>query len=132
MPFKPRDVRDMAERYTAAWNSHSPRKVASFYSEEGRITINNGDPSVGRAEITEMGKGFYSEFPDLVVHMDDIRAAGHNAIYVWTLEGKHGETGQYVEIGGWEEWVLSGDLLIDESLGRFDANEYDRQVAEGL
>ncbi len=44
MPFKPQDVRDMAERYTAAWNSHSPQKVASFYSEEGRITINNGDP----------------------------------------------------------------------------------------
>jgi hypothetical protein len=30
---------------------------------------------------------------------------------------------------GWEEWMLSGDLLVRESLGRYDAVEYERQVA---
>ncbi len=32
--------------------------------------------------------------------------------------------------GGWEEWMLSDDLLVRESLGRYDAVEYDRQIAE--
>ena len=128
----PKDIYDMAERYAKAWSSHSPESVASFYEEDGRITINNGEPIEGRAAITEMVKGFYSEFPDLVVHLDEIRTAGNNAIFVWTLEGKHSETGNSVKVGGWEEWTLSDNVLVSASLGRFDAGEYDRQVAEGI
>jgi myo-inositol-hexaphosphate 3-phosphohydrolase len=63
--------------------------------------------------------------------MDGVRKAGDNAIFVWTLEGTHSETGNFVKVGGWEEWMLSGDLLVRESLGRYDAVEYERQVAHG-
>ena len=132
MPIKPDDIRDMAERYAAAWSSRSSNAVASFYEENGRISINNGEPIVGRAAIAEMATGFYNEFPDLVVRLDEIRTAGHNAIFLWTLEGTHSETGNYVKVGGWEEWMLSDDVLVRESLGRFDAVEYDRQIAEGI
>ena len=132
MTLDPNDIRNMAERYAKAWSSHSPEAVASFFEEGGKITINNGDPTVGRAAIVEMAKGFYSEFPDLVLHMDEIRTAGHNAIFVWTLEGKHSETGNSVKVRGWEEWTLSDNILVSSSLGRFDAVEYDRQVAEGI
>ena len=132
MALEPKDIRDMAERYAMAWSSHSPEAVASFYEEDGSISINNGDLIVGRVAIAEMAKGFYSEFPDLVVHLDEIRTAGNNAIFVWTLEGKHSETGNSVKVGGWEEWTLSDNILISASLGRFDAVEYDRQVAEGI
>jgi uncharacterized protein (TIGR02246 family) len=128
----PAAIRDMAERYAKAWCSHSPEAVASFYEETGRIVINNGEAIVGRAAIADMTKGFFSEFPDLVVHLDDIRTAGHNAIFVWTLEGTHSETGNSVKVGGWEEWTLSDNLLVSASLGRFDAVEYARQVAEGI
>lgn len=132
MPIKPDDVRDMARRYAKAWSSHSPEAVATFYEEDGRISINGGEALVGRAAIADMAQGFYGEFPDLVVHLDEIRTAGHNAVFLWTLEGTHGETGNSVKVGGWEEWLLSDNLLVSESLGRFDAVEYDRQIAEGL
>lgn len=128
----PRAVRTMAETYAQAWSSGSAEAVASFYEEDGRIAINGGEPIVGREAIAEMARGFYSEFPDLVVHLDDIRTASRLAIFVWTLEGRHSETGKQVKVGGWEEWTLSDNLLVAESLGRFDAAEYDRQVAEGI
>jgi len=132
MPINSDDIRDMADRYAKAWSSGSPDAVASFYEEDARISINNGEPIVGRAAIAEMAQGFYSEFPDLVVRLDEIRTAGQNAVFLWTLEGKHGETGNFVKVEGWEEWSLSDDALITESLGRFDAVEYDRQIAEGV
>ena len=132
MALEPEAIRHIAEGYAEAWCIHSPEAVASFYEENGSIAINNGDAIVGRAAIADMTKGFFSECPDLVVHLDDIRTAGRNAIFVWTLEGTHSETGNYVKVGGWEEWTLSDNLLISASLGRFDAVEYDRQVAEGL
>lgn len=131
MPLDSNAIRDMAAAYARAWSSGSPEAVAAFYEENGRITINDGEPIVGRAAIAEMAQGFYKEFPDLVVHMDDIRTAGNNAIFVWTLEGKHSETGNRVRVGGWEEWLLSDDVRVAESRGRFDAADYDRQVAGG-
>ena len=58
MTLDPNDTRNMAKRYAKAWSSHSPEAVASFYEEDGKISINNGDPTVGRAAIAEMAKGF--------------------------------------------------------------------------
>lgn len=131
MPLISKDISDMAEGYAKAWSSRSPEAVASFYEENGRITINNGEPIVGRAAIADMAKGFYKEFPNLIVHLDEIRTAGNNAVFIWTLEGAHSETGKNVRVGGWEEWLLSDNVLVSESRGRFDAVEYDRQIDQG-
>jgi len=135
MPVNPADVRNMAERYTAAWCSHVPESVASFYTEQGRITINHGQPATGRDEIAEVAKRFFAQFPDLVVGMDDVRCSANNAIYVWTLEGTNdgpGGSGHRVRIAGWENWRLSDDVLVEESFGFFDADEYARQLAHGV
>ncbi len=131
MTMTPEAARDMAEKYTAAWCSHDPDAVASFYAEDGRIVINGGEPSVGREGIAAMAKAFYDEFPDLVVRMDDIRTSGTHAVYRWTLEGTHsgpGGTGNRVEVSGWEYWRYSEDGLVAESAGHFDAEDYQRQV----
>jgi hypothetical protein len=42
---------DFAQRYTAAWCSQEPASVAAHYSPAGSLTINDGEPSVGRAAI---------------------------------------------------------------------------------
>ena len=127
----PRDVIRMAD-YAAAWTSRVPQNVSAFYAADGQIAINRGDAIVGREAVTEMAAGFYAEFPDLIVHCDDIRVAGDHAIFVWTLEGTHSETGNRVKVPGWEEWTLTEDGKVATSLGWFDAAEYDRQVAEGI
>jgi uncharacterized protein (TIGR02246 family) len=124
-------AREMAENYTKAWCSHNPDTVASFYAEDGRIVINGGEPSNGRAEIAATAQAFYDDFPDLVVRMDSIRTSGTHAVYLWTLERTNtgpGGTGNHVEVSGWEYWRFSEDGLVAESAGHFDAEEYQRQV----
>ena len=44
-------VMEMAEAYTAAWNSGSPEAVAAFYALDGQIVINRGEPWMGRTGI---------------------------------------------------------------------------------
>ena len=122
----------MAENYAKAWCSLSPKAVASFYAPDGQIIINRGDPIKGRDAIMEMVSGFYTEFPDLVVLCDEVRTSGDPAIFIWTLEGHHSETKNYVKVGGWEEWELDEKTQVKSSLGWFDAQEYERQVAEGV
>ena len=79
MKMTPEAAQKMAENYTSAWCSHKPNAVASFYAENGKIVINEGEPSTGRTEIAELAQAFYDDFPDLVVRMDSIRSSGTHA-----------------------------------------------------
>jgi uncharacterized protein (TIGR02246 family) len=127
-------LQDFAARYTAAWCSQDAARVASFFSPTGSLTINDGEPAVGRAAITAAAQGFMTAFPDLVVRMDAIIPTAAGATYKWTLEGANsgpGGTGKRVRISGFEEWRLDPDGLISTSLGHFDAAEYDRQLQHG-
>lgn len=129
MAVEPTRMKQIATDYANAWSSKSPEAVASFYAEDGQISINRGDTLKGRAAISDMAAGFYAEFPDLIVHCDEIRTAGNHAIFVWTLEGHHAETKNHVKISGWEEWELDDSMTVKSSLGWFDAAEYERQIA---
>lgn len=123
---------DFARHYTAAWCSHNAASVAACFAPNGSLTINDGAPAVGRDAITAAAQGFMSDFPDLRVIMDDVSVDGDRVTYRWTLEGKNtgpGGSGAHVRISGYEEWRIGDDGLIAESLGQFDAPEYERQIA---
>jgi len=125
------DLRDFAERYTAAWCGHDAARVASFFAPDGSLTINDGAPSIGRVAITAAAQEFMTAFPDLKVIMDDVSGDESRAIYRWTLEGTNtgpGGKGARVRIGGYEEWRIGADGLIAKSLGHFDAADYQRQI----
>jgi len=56
-------------------------------------------------------------------------------VYLWTYEGTNtgpGGTGRAVRFNGWESWTLSSGGLVADSVGHFDADEYGRQLAEGV
>lgn len=125
---------DFARRYTAAWCSQEPANVAEHYSADGSLTINDGEPSVGRAAIAEAARSFMTAFPDLRVVMDDLRTEDGGTEYHWTLIGTNsgpGGTGSPVRISGFEQWTIGDDGLIAMSLGHYDQAEYDRQIAGG-
>ena len=123
-----------ATRYTAAWCSQDPASVASFFAEDGSLTINQGEPSVGRAAITAAAQGFMTAFPDMVVQMDSLGLDGGKTTYHWTLTGTNtgpGGTGGAVRISGYEEWTIDADGLIARSLGHFNEAEFQRQLEGG-
>jgi nuclear transport factor 2 (NTF2) superfamily protein len=125
---------DFAWRYTEAWCSQEPTRVAAHYATSGSLTINDGPPSVGREAITDAARSFMVAFPDLQVLMDDVRATGDQAVYRWTLLGTNtgpGGTGRSIRISGFEEWTFDDGGLIAKSLGHFDQSEYDRQLEPG-
>ena len=124
-------LRDFATKYTAAWCSQDPASVASFFAQDGSLTINQGEPSVGRTAITAAARGFMTAFPDMVVQMDSLGLPGGRITYHWTLTGTNtgpGGTGRRVRISGYEEWTIGPDGLIARSLGHFDEAEYQRQL----
>jgi len=129
------DLQEFAARYTAAWCSQDPASVASFFTEDGSLTINDGAPSVGRDAIGEAARGFMTAFPDMVVAMDSLHVDEGVIEYHWTLTGTNTGpegTGKSVRIGGYEEWTRGADGLIVVSKGHFDEAEYRRQLEQGV
>lgn len=127
-------IEAMATRYTAAWCSQDPARVASLFAADGSLQINDGAASVGREQITAAARGFMTALPDLVVRMDAITTRGNHATYRWTLTGTNtgpGGTGRTVRISDYEEWTIGAGGLITTSLGHFDAAEYARQLRDG-
>ena len=128
-------LRDFAERYTAAWCSQDAARVAACYSPNGPLQVNDSLPAVGRIAITAVAQSFMTAFPDLVVAMDDLWVDGERAVYLWTLSGTNtgpNGTGKQVRISGYEEWDFGADGLVARSLGHFDAAEYQRQLEQGV
>jgi uncharacterized protein (TIGR02246 family) len=127
------ELTNFANRYAKAWCSQNPERVATFFAENGSLTVNDGPPAVGRAAIAEVARGFMRDFPDMIVTMDKLSEESQGTAFHWTLTGTNtgpGGTGKRVRISGYELWKLDPDGLIAESKGSFDAAEYKRQLKE--
>jgi SnoaL-like polyketide cyclase len=124
-------LRDFAQRYTAAWCSQNPARVAGFFAPDGSLKVNDRAPAVGRSTIAAAVQDYMTAFPDLRVVMNDLVEEGSYTLYPWTLTGTNtgpGGTGRAVRITGFEKWVMSPAGLIAESVGQYDAADYQRQI----
>lgn len=131
MTVESSQLQDLAERYTAAWCSQEPNRVADCYTADGSLIVNDSVPAVGRIAIAEVARSFMTAFPDMQVMMDELRALKDSVEYHWTLTGTNTGpegTGNAVRISGFESWKMGDDGLIASSRGRFDDAEYQRQL----
>ena len=129
------ELHSFAERYTTAWCSQDPTQVAGFFAPGGTLTINGGEPATGRDAIARVAADFMIAFPDMKVLWDGLEPMGGRVLYRWTLDGTNtgpGGSGNRVRISGHEVWRIGEDGLIAESLGHFDADEYERQIEHGV
>jgi len=120
---------ELADAYTAAWNTGSPDAVAQFFALNGRIEINRGEAWIGRAGVAQMAAGFFADVPDLALVCNGVRCAGDHIVYLWTFTGTHSATKNQLSIAGWEEWDIDHNFKVTMSRGWFDAENYARQVA---
>lgn len=128
MTIDPKKAKQMADDYTAAWNSGSAQAVAEFYAKDGGIVINRGEPWQGRDRVAQMAAGFFSDVPDLKLVSDGVRCAGDHVVYLWTFTGTHAGTKRPLRVSGWEEWDLDADYKVKASRGWYDADDYARQT----
>ena len=128
------DIEDFATRYAAAWSGQDPQAFALFYQEDGLLKVNDGEPAVGRAAVSEAARAFMEAFPDMIVRLDRLERRGDRVEFHWIWTGTFtgpGGNGAYVDMTGYEDWLIGEDGLIAESLGHYDEAEYERQLSAG-
>ena len=122
---------EFGQKYTDAWNSKVPEKMASFYAEDGILTVNKGTPAVGRKQLAETAQSYMEAFPDLELTMDSLTKENGIYRYYWTFKGTNSGpngTGNKVDFSGFEEWTMNDQGLVQKSIGTYDAEEYERQL----
>jgi len=125
------EMNDFAERYTSAWCGQDPATVAEFFSEDGSLTINEGEPAVGREAIAAAARSYMTAFPDHVLTFDKLEEADGRVRFHWTFEGTNtgpGGTGAWVRFSGYEAWLIGEDGLVQDSQGTYDEADYQRQL----
>lgn len=126
---------EFGKKYTAAWNSKQPDKMASFYAEDGMLTVNNGQPAVGRKQLAETAQSYMEAFTDMELTMDSLVVYNGKYRYYWTFKGTNtgpGGTGNKVDFSGFEEWTINEEGLVQNSIGTYDADDYQRQLDKKL
>lgn len=129
--FEYDQMMQFAKNYTDAWNSKQAEKMASFYAEDGILTVNNGTPAVGRKQLAETSQSYMDAFPDIELTMDSLTVENGKYRYYWTFKGTNtapGGTGNKVDFSGFEEWTMNDQGLVQISIGTYDADEYQRQL----
>lgn len=123
---------EFGDKYTAAWNSKKPENMASFYAEDGFLTVNNGPSAIGRDQLAATANSYMEAFPDMKLAMDSLVADSDTYRYHWTFEGTNtgpGGTGNGVIFSGFERWTMNKEGLIQKSIGSYDAEDYNRQLS---
>jgi uncharacterized protein (TIGR02246 family) len=129
------ELTQFATRYAAAWSGGDPVAFAQFYVEDGSLTINDGQPSVGRDAVEQTARSFMANFPDMVVELVELRTEAGRVAFHWHWTGTNtgpGGTGNAVDLFGYEEWILDDNGFVLESQGRMDDAEYQRQLSAGV
>jgi len=122
---------EFGQKYTDAWNSKNPEEMASFYAEDGILTVNNGKPAVGRKQLESTAQSYMEAFPDIQLTMDSLTVGDGTYRYYWTFVGTNtgpGGTGNKVNFSGFEEWTMNDKGLVQKSIGTYDAEVYQRQL----
>ena len=125
------DLALFAHSYAQAWSGIRPEFVAMYFSENGSLRVNDGEPAIGRAEITKVAKSFMTKFPDMIVHFDSLAQKASGTEFHWTLTGTDADPagkGNKVKVSGLEVWQMSDDGLVQKSQGHFPSEEYNRQL----
>jgi predicted ester cyclase len=122
---------EFGQKYTDAWNSKEPEKMASFYALDGMLAVNNGTPARGRKQIAETAQSYMEAFPDMELTMDSLVSENNTYRYYWTFKGTNtglNGTGNKVDFSGHEEWTMNDQGLVQKSIGTYDAEDYQKQL----
>ena len=83
------EILALLERRKAAWTARDPGGLAATHADNGTVISPFGGVQEGRAEIDRIYRLWFSAFPDIVFHQDDVLIDGDRAVLVGRMAATH-------------------------------------------
>ena len=125
------ELNKFGNRYAAAWTNQDPEVVAAFYTDNGKYSINDDAPAVGREGVANVARAYRAEIPDMQATMNKMVPQPHGAEFHWTIAGTSA-AGKRIRLSGIEMLTFDDSGLITESKDIYDAAEFERQMKYGV
>ena len=127
----PSELKEYAMQYASAWSSNDPEKVLALHAESSRLSVNDGDPAIGRPEIRKIVKAFMEAFPDLFIQVNDVVVEERGIVFycnaIATNSGPGG-SGNKIDIEIHEIWKFDETGKLIEVKAYDDPEDFDRQL----
>ncbi|MCU1500647.1 MAG: ketosteroid isomerase-like protein [Ilumatobacteraceae bacterium] len=107
----------LTEDLNAAWNSHDPEKVASFYADTGAREefIITHARVVGREAIATQVRMYLDAMPDLALSIRKVSWGQNVATFEWMVNATHS--------GDAEGWPAKGEAVAFPGVSVLDLSE---------
>jgi len=122
--MSPGDLKSFGKKYAEAWSSHNPDNVLALHSETSRLSVNDGEPAIGKQAIRKIVQGFIESYPDLHIQVNDVVEKQNKIIFycnVIATNSGPGGTGNKINMEVQEFWTF------DENCKFIEINAYDDQ-----
>ena len=83
------EILALIKRREAAWTARDPGALAATHAEKGTVISPFGGVQEGRSEIDRIYHLWFSAFPDIVFHQDDVLIDGDRAVLVGRMAATH-------------------------------------------
>jgi uncharacterized protein (TIGR02246 family) len=115
------EVLALIKRRQEGWAARDAAALAATHAEHGTVASPVGGVLEGRAEIERIYRLWFSAFPDIVIHQDDLLIDGDRVVVVARLVGTHAgdffglaATGRHVEVQVALVLTVAGGLVVHE------------------
>jgi uncharacterized protein (TIGR02246 family) len=115
------EILALMERRAAALAARDPAAMAALHAEDGIVLSPTGGVLEGRAEIEAIYRQYFSAFPDMVMHQDELVIDGDRVVLIARLSGTHeGEffglapTRRHVEVQAAIVMRVAGGFVTEE------------------
>ena len=103
------NLKAFAKQYAAAWSSADPANVLALHSETSRLSVNDGDPAIGKAAIRKIIEDFMKAYPDLHIQVNDVVEEDTGTVFychVIATNSGPGGTGGKINMAVQEFWTF--------------------------
>lgn len=129
--MNPSELKEFAKKYGQAWSSNDPNQVLALHSESSRLSVNDGDPALGKPEIRKIVEAFMGDFPDLYIQVNDVLVEERGIVFycnaIATNSGPGG-TGNRINIEIHEIWTFDENGKFTEVRAYDDPEDFERQL----
>ena len=132
--MSPSELREFAKEYAEAWSSNDPRHVLTLHSESSRLSVNDGEPAIGKSEILKIVERFIEGFPDLYIQLNDVVIEERGIVFYCNALATNlgpGGTRNKINIEIHEIWTLDESGKFTEVRAYDDPEDFERQLNQG-
>jgi hypothetical protein len=132
--MNPDELKIFGKKYAEAWSSHVPGNVLVLHSETSKLSVNDGEPAVGKEAISKVVEGFIEGFPDLYIQMNDVVEEERGIVFYFNVIATNsgpGGTGNKINIEVHEVWQFDEEGKFLEIEAYDDREEFERQLKHG-